>query len=130
MAFDIPQPHPHHTQHLSLTVAFSALALTLAYHFLLAGVYYGFPFIIFGIMVVALMHLIAALSGRGGNTWAYIFLAPAVLGVVAEATFASLVVRVVAFLLTASSLAFFAYWRTSPSISFWEVRNLFPVELF
>lgn len=129
MAFEIPQPHPHHKQHLSIGVALTALTLAVAFHYLFAEVPYGFSFAVFVALLVAGLHMVIALTGRGGNTWAYLFLIPVVLGVVAESLLASWAVRLLTPVLVAVSLAFFSYWRTHPAIPFWEVKSLWPSAL-
>lgn len=126
----IENPHPHHAAHLSWGAAGATLVLTLAYHYFLAGRYYGFGLAVFVLILVIAMHGMAVLSGRSGNSWAYVFLLPALLGIVAEVMYANPVVRVAAPLLIALSIAFFSYWLMAPKITMREVRGLWPQSFF
>lgn len=116
------EPHPHHAAHLSWGAAGATVLLTVAFHFLMAGRYYGVGFAIFAVALIVVMHGMAILAGRTGNNWAYVFLAPAIMGIAAEAVYANDVVRVVAPMLVAVSLALFSYWLMAPRVTVREVQ--------
>lgn len=118
--------HPHHATHLTLTVAATAALLTAAFHFLTAEYLYGVSFAVFMALLVVGMHVVAAFSSRSVNSWAYIFLVPASLALVAEILYANPAVRALGFLIVPFSLAFFAYWFTAPRILFAEVKSFWP----
>jgi hypothetical protein len=118
--------HPHHSTHRSLTVVAVAVLLTAAFHFLLAERAYGFGFAAFAVLLAIGIQVVAAMTGRGGNMWAYLFLLPAGFGVGAELLYASPVVRFFGFVLVIISLAFFAYWLTARRVAFWDTPSLWP----
>lgn len=119
--------HPHHSTHLSLTVVAVASALTMAFHFFLAEHGYGFGFALFMLLLAIGIQVVATVAGRGGNLWAYLFLLPAVCGILAEILYVSPVVRFFGFVSVVIALAFFAYWLTARRVSFWHTASLWPM---
>ncbi len=113
-----------HPLRLSLGVLLSALGLTIAFHFFLAEHSHGFSFVLFVLLSVAAIHIVAWLGRGFHNRWAYVFLIPVVFNIVAEALYDNGVVHILPFLITFTSLAFFAYWLTSPPRSWREVNCL------
>lgn len=126
MAFDVASPHPHHGTHLVATTALTALAATLAFHFLLIPTMHGFGLVLFSAVLVGAMLVLAAMASKSLNTWAFVFLLPVVFSLAAETLYASDVVAVFGFLITFVSLAFFAYWLMVPRLRFDEVHSLWP----
>src|SRR3989344_8125448 len=120
------QPHPHHAAHVVFGVAGAALAAVLGFHFLFYGHQYGFAFDLFLLIVVGSVVGLYVLGVRQGNAWAFAFLAPLILSLLAEALYASDVVRSLAFLFSVGSLVLFGYWLTAPSVRFWDIRTLWP----
>jgi hypothetical protein len=118
------EPHPHHAAHLSWGAAGVTVLLTAAFHYFLAGRYYGLGFVIFAVALILVMHGIAILSGRTGNTWAYVFLLPAIMGITAEGLYANEVVRTAAPLLVVASLSLFSYWLMAPRATMRELHAL------
>ena len=119
--------HPHHAAHVRFGIITVAVLLTVAFHFLIAGRWFGLGLAIFAVLLVVGIHIIDVLAGKPNNTWAYIFLAPLLTAAAAECMYASPVVRLLAFPIMAVSAALFAYWFTAPRIGFWEAPVLWPV---
>ncbi|HWR00004.1 MAG TPA: DUF4173 domain-containing protein [Candidatus Methylomirabilis sp.] len=118
--------HPHHPAHVVFGVAGAALAAVLGFHFLLYGHQYGFALVVFLLILAGSVVGLYVLGGRQGNAWAFFFLVPLILSLLAEALSASEVVRFFGFILSVGSLALFTYWLTSPSVPFWDLSTLWP----
>lgn|GEM_PF-1062627 len=118
--------HPHHAAHVRFGIIAVAMLLTVAFHFLVAGRWFGFGLAIFAVLLVVGIHVIDVLAGKPNNTWAYIFLVPLIVAAAAECMYASFVVRVLALPIMMVSSALFAYWFTAPRIGFWEAPVLWP----
>jgi hypothetical protein len=112
--------HPHHAAHVRFGIITVAVLLTVAFHFLIAGRWFGLGLAIFAVLLVVGIHIIDVLAGKPNNTWAYIFLAPLLTAAAAECMYASPVVRVLALPIMAVSAALFAYWFTAPRVGFWD----------
>ncbi len=126
MAFDLSAPHPHHKVHLIVTTALTAFAVTLAFHFLLIPAGHGFGFVLFSAVLIAGMLVLAVMTAKPLNTWAFLFLLPVAFSLAAEMLYASNVVAALGFLITFVSLSFFSYWLTVPRLRFDEVQSLWP----
>ncbi len=114
------QLHLPRVQH-ALIVAGISLALTAAYHLLIAERLYGFPFVIFTVMFIGGVALTIHLRRQKINAWAFVFLPPAAICMVAEILYASNVVRTLGFIITAVSLALFFYWLSMPQTKLRDV---------
>ncbi|MEK7073502.1 MAG: DUF4173 domain-containing protein [Patescibacteria group bacterium] len=126
MAFDVASPHPHHKAHLVVVTVLTAFAVTLAFHFLLMEAGHGFGFVLFAVVLIAGMLVLAVMTAKPLNTWAFLFLLPVAFSLAAEMLYASNVVAALGFLITFVSLAFFSYWLTVPRLRFDEVQSLWP----
>ena len=126
MAFDPSAPHPHHKAHLVLATVLTAFVMTLAFHFLLIPSGHGFGFVLFAAVLIAGMVVLAVMTSKPLNTWAFLFLVPAAFALAAETLYASNVVAALGFLITFVSLTFFSYWLTVPRLRFDEVQSLWP----
>ncbi|TAK05648.1 DUF4173 domain-containing protein [Patescibacteria group bacterium] len=126
MAFDLSAPHPHHKAHLVVATMLTAFAATLAFHFLLIPSGHGFGFVLFAAVLIAGMLVLAVMSSKPLNTWAFLFLVPVAFTLAAETLYASDVVAALGFLITFVSLTFFSYWLTVPRLRFDEVQSLWP----
>lgn len=113
-------------KNLSLMIAGIAVAMTAAFHFLVAEHPFGIGFAIFTVVLAAAMIVTAHLRSGKRNTWAYLFLIPVLLGAATHVLYASEVSRMLAFLLTMGSLVLFAYWYTRPKIEFKDVISFWP----
>ena len=86
------QSHPHHAAHVVFGVAGAALASVIAFHVLFYSHQYGFALGLFLLILAGTVIGLYAFGGRRGNAWAFVFLAPFLLSLVA-ALYASEVVR-------------------------------------
>jgi hypothetical protein len=109
-----------------LEILVIAVLLTAIFHFLPADHPMGIAFAIFVVALALGMVLVAALARKPLSAWAYIFLLPVLISAVAEVFYASEVVQVLGFLISLSSLTFFAFWLTVPKIDFSKVREFWP----
>jgi hypothetical protein len=109
-----------------LELAGIAIAMTLAFHFLLAKNPFGFAFAGFVILLAFAMIAIAHMRAGAKNAWAFLFLVPVVLGSTTHILYASETSRALAFFLTFGSLILFAYWYTRPKIAFKDVISFWP----
>ncbi len=119
-----------HEARISIAITVAAATMAIAFHFLLFQFQYGIAFVIFMAILIAGVHLLAILTGKRGNSWAYLFMIPLVLSLIAEILYASDVVRGIGFLVTLASLTLFTFWFTTPSVRFWENPSLWPTSLF
>ena len=87
-------------------IALSAAAAAIAFHFLFFTYQYGIAFALFMIALVALVHVLAIITGKRGNLWAYTFVVPLILSLAAEILYASEVVRGIGFVISMGSLTF------------------------
>lgn len=126
MAFNVAAPHPHHKAHLVIATVLTAFVATLAFHFLLIPSGHGFGFVLFAAVLIAGMLVLAVMTAKPLNTWAFLFLVPVAFSLAAETLYASNVVAALGFLITFVSLSFFAYWLTVPRVRFDEVQSLWP----
>ena len=92
MAFDVASPHPHHKAHLVVVTVLTAFAVTLAFHFLLMEAGHGFGFVLFAVVLIAGMLVLAVMTAKPLNTWAFLFLLPVAFSLAAEMLYASNVV--------------------------------------
>jgi len=106
-------PTPSYPTRVSLGVFLTALGLTIVFHFLLSEHPYGLSFVLFMFTAVAAVHLVVWLGGTIRNRWAYVFLIPLGLCVLAEILYTSDVVRALGFVIGFASFALFAYWRVN-----------------
>ena len=118
--------HPHHATHVRVGIITVAVLLTVAFHFLVAGRWFGLGLAIFAVLLVVGIHVIDVLAAKPNNTWAYIFIVPLITAAAAECMYASSVVRVLALPIMIVSAALFAYWFTAPRVGFWEAPALWP----
>ncbi len=121
--------HPHHQAHLLAVTAATALATTVAFHFLLAPVGHGFGFVLFSVVLIGSLLVLGVMTEKRLNLWALLFLIPVVLSLGAETLYASDVVFMLGFLITFVSLTFFGYWFTVPRLRFDEVQSLWPAQI-
>lgn len=114
--------------------ALCIIGLTLALIGVYQFVYAEHPVgLAFAVMVVALLGasgVAMLLAGQKGNRWSLLFLIPLCLSTLAKVLYASSVVQFVAFLVAFCSLVLFVFWNTSPPISFWHTRSLWPTSFF
>jgi len=120
----------------SFGVLATAVVLTVVFHLTLAERPFGLAFALFVLATIIGLHVVAALAKSFHNHWAYIFLGPVLLSVMAQVIYANDVVRVLGFFITFFCLTFFAYWLVAPkqswrhTISFWPaimvLETIFP----
>jgi len=115
---------------LTLEITGIAIALTLAFHFLVAENPFGFAFAGFIILLAIAMVTIAHMRAGAKNAWAFLFLAPAALGSATHILYASEVSRTLAFFITLGSLTLFAYWYTRQKITYKDVISFWPRLIF
>ncbi len=123
---DINSATPAAIKDRSPEIAGIAIALTLAFHFLLAENPFGFAFAGFAILLAVAMVAIAHMRAGAKNTWAFLFLIPVALGSATHILYASETSRTLAFFITLGSLTLFAYWYTRPKIAFKDVISFWP----
>lgn len=119
-----------HEARISVAITLSAIGMTTVFHFLFFCFPYGIAFVLFIASMIFCVHALAVLTGKRGNPWAYLFMAPLICAMVAEILYASDIVRGIGFLVTIVSLTLFTFWFTAPSVRFWENPSLWPVSLF
>ncbi len=119
-----------HSTFVALTVAITAIAVSIAFHFLFYSHQYGIAFAIFMLVLAAGVHVMTVMTGQRGNLWAYLFLAPVILSLIAEVLYASDVVHGIGFLISVGSLTLFTYWFSSPRERFRSVKTLWPTTFF
>lgn len=119
-----------HEAHISIAITVTAAIMAIAFHTLLFQFPYGIAFVIFMAILTASVHLLTILTGKRGNLWAYLFIIPLILSLVAEALYASDVVQAFGFMISVVSLTLFAFWFTVPPMRFWEIPSLWPQSLF
>lgn len=118
--------HPHHAAHVRIGIISVAVLLTVAFHFLVAGRWFGLGLAVFAVLLVVGIHIVDVLAGKPNNTWAYIFLVPLIAVAAAECLYANTVVRLLSLPIMMVSSALFAYWFTAPRAGFWEAPVLWP----
>ncbi len=124
------EPTSHRPASLAIAVAIVAVASAAGFHFLFFGREYGIAFALFMLVLFAGVRVLGIMTGKKGNPWANLFVVPLLLALIAEALYASSVVRGVGFMIAVGSLMFFTYWITAPRVRFWEVHSLWPASLF
>ena len=112
--------------------------LALFFHFFVYAVPYGWPMAVWAILTTALLIGLRLGNKSAQNTWAYLFLGPVALALLAELLLANEIVRFFGFCLSVISFSFFAYWLYSPKISIavlhdfwprtWILETFFPLE--
>ncbi len=114
----------------ALCIVGLTLALVCVYQFVYAKHPIGLAF---AVMVAALLGasgVAMLLAGQKSNRWSLLFLVPLCLSTFAKILYASSVVQVIAFFVAFCSLILFVFWNTSPPISFWHNRSLWPTSFF
>lgn len=114
----------------SFIVLGCALALTLIFHFMLAERVFGIPLAVMTLAGILSIALVLKQTDHRSNRWAYFFLIPLGLTLLAELLHASDVVRGLGFIITAISFTMYAYWISAPQTPFKQLRNLWPVNFF
>lgn len=113
-----------------LDIGLISVVLTVLFHFLPADRPYGPAFFIFIIALTVGIASIAMVSKRHVARWSFLFVVPAIFSALASALYASPAIRFLAFVISISSLAFFAYWSSRGDIAFSEVRTFWPFSFF
>ncbi|MDD5437582.1 MAG: DUF4173 domain-containing protein [Patescibacteria group bacterium] len=126
MFFDIKITRDTSEGNKYLEIMAITVLLTAVFHFLPADHPMGIAFAIFVVALAIGMVLIAALGRKPINSWAYVFLLPVLISAVAQAIYASPVVQGLGFVISLSSLCFFAFWLTVPKLEFKKVREFWP----
>lgn len=104
----------------------SALFLTAVFHFLVFDFPYGWPWALFIALIVAFLVIVRSTEAKPQNTWAYLFLGPVALGLLAGMMYANGIVRGIGQLLVLVSLSFFAYWLFAPKMKLGHVSSFWP----
>lgn len=113
----------------SFVVVGFALALTAAFHFFFAEQPFGLPSAILMALALVGIHILVHLGHHRPNRWAYLFLVPLALATTAKILYASDVVQVLGLAISVASIAFYAYWISSPHVSFSQIKSLWPFSL-
>lgn len=121
----VPQAFLH-----SAVVVLCALVATLGFHLFIYGYVTGVPLAIFTALLVVIIHALTIVSGKRGNMWAYVFLLPVLLGMVAESVYAGETAQIVGLLTILVSFACFTFWYASPPVRLRDVPWLLPPALF
>ncbi len=117
-------------QRVSLYVIGASLALTALWHFTLGVHFEGLAIALFFLVLLIAIHGLFAIADLKPNKWAYLFLAPAFLGMLATSLYKVEEVQVRGTMLILISIALFAFWSTNP-LSRWNlVTHLFPLRFF
>ncbi len=103
---------------------------TLAVHFLVLDYPFGWPFAAFIVFVALALMFTRSFSDRPVNTWAYVFLPPALLIALAHVLYANTVLRSFGWAVAAASLGFFAYWLFAPKTTMGQAMNFWPGDVF
>lgn len=117
------------TRFAYITIA-AAIILTGVYHVLVFDVPYGWPFALLISLLLLLLVGVRLSSRVPQNTWAYAFLGPTVIGLVAQLLYSNDVVRSFGLLLVLVSFAFFAYWLFAPKVPLKTISNFWPGRFF
>lgn len=107
-----------------------AIALTVIFHLFYAKFPFGLSFVILMSALLASVFVLRRIAARSGNRWAYVFFPPLAAVTIAQLLYTSPVVVVLGFIVAAISFALFAYWLSSPPVSFLSARSLWPKEFF
>lgn len=126
MTIDLNSPPAAQSRNSYIEILVITLLLTAVFHFLPADHPFGIAFAVFVLALSLGMILVAGLGQKPLNSWSYIFLLPALICAVADALYSSNVVQGLAFVISLSSLTFFAFWLTLPKIDFGKVREFWP----
>jgi hypothetical protein len=127
---DLEASHSQKPSSLAIATAIAAGGAAAGFHFFFFEHPYGIGFVLFMTLLFAAVLTLALLTRKRGNGWAWLFAVPLFLSLIAEALYASNVVRSAGFLVSVISFAFFAYWISVPSVRFWDVPSLWPTPLF
>ncbi len=111
------------SQNALIVLGIGAL-LTIGYHILLVEWPNNIPLAIFVIILIAAAIALSRLRAERPNAWAYLFLIPAGLTLVAEILYASSIVSLLGFIILLVTLALFAFWLTMPHTPLKEVSSL------
>lgn len=108
------------------TVIASALFLAAVFHFLVFDYPFGWPWAVFLSLGVLFLVVVRRFQPAPQNRWAYLFLGPLFLGLLADVLYSNNIVQLHGQLLTLLSLAFFSYWLYSPKIRLADVISFWP----
>lgn len=130
MGVAITNMQPTLAQRVSFYVIGASLALTTLWHFTLGMHFEGIAIALFFLVLLIAIHGLFIVAKLKPNKWAYLFLAPALCGMLATSLYKVEEVQVRGTLLILVSISLFAYWSTNP-LSRWNlVTHLFPWRYF
>jgi len=127
MSIDLEIPAVRSARNRFWDIALISATLTAIFHFLPGDRPFGIAFAVFVVSLAVGMVMLAGLAQKPLNRWSFVLLIPALLCALADALYSSPVVQALAFIVSLTSLTFFAFWLTVPQIKFGHIKSLWPV---
>ncbi len=108
-----------------LVITASAI-LVLVFHFLDFDVPFGWPMVLWTVLLGAFLIGMRSSIKTPVNAWAYLFLVPVMFVLIAELVYANNAVHVFGIVLSALSYWLFAYWLYAPKTNLHALENFWP----